>query len=964
MLGETIKRVEGEEVYSIIEEVRHISKSLHRIDHASADAEAETKRLNAELAKLISSLDLKTAGKIIKAFLCYFDLINIAEQNHRMRRRAETEWTNPNSIQEESLEALFKGLEEHDVDGRELLSTLLNLDIQIVFTAHPTEITRRTVLIKQLEMAKLLHSKDHPPLTHKQQLEIEEGLRGVVESLWLTDHIIYFKPTVTDEVKYGLYLFENVVIDAILDVHSQLLEKARSQSAVLGEVDEERLDKATFTTFGSWIGGDRDGNPYVTTDVTINALNAQRKIILERYLHEMTGLFSQLSQSSNIVSLSDELQYSMERDREDFPQIYERFKDRYKFEPFRIKLLYIQEKLKRSVQAADIGDHHHTDGNKPASDGHHPWYSSPEDFIAELHLLRTALVDEGCVHSISRLDRLLQMVAIFGFHLAKLDIRQHSRRHMEALTEVTKTLGIDTRFNAASKEERQLPYDKLSEDEKLAWLGNEIGMRRPLFPVELHFSPDTNETIKVFRTMARLEDIHSNRAIDTYIVSMTTQASDLLSILLFAKECGVYDRELYPERTINIVPLFETIGDLRNAPELFEKLLAQPVYAEYLKHRKNLQEIMIGYSDSGKDGGIVTANWELYKAQKALVELAESRGIELRLFHGRGGTIGRGGGPTHRAILAQPPGTVSGRIKITEQGEVISSKYSLPGIAVRNFDRLAAAVIESSLTESKKKKQGVDKPDWIAFMDEVSAQSFTAFRDLVYNDPEFIEFFNQATPITEIGGLRLGSRPTRRTKGSTAIADLRAIPWVFAWTQSRFIIPGWYGMGSAIADQFERHGSQRLELMQLLYREWPFFSGLVSKVETSLSIADMRIAAYYADNLVSDAALAKRVLGKIEKEFELSKKAILEITGQKYLLEKTEYLRRSIELRNPYVDPLSYLQVRFIKELRKTREEASRLPGAAPTIHVTPGSAAEHDALLDTVLMAINGVAEGLQSTG
>ncbi|MBX9693519.1 MAG: phosphoenolpyruvate carboxylase, partial [Cyanobacteria bacterium] len=464
MLGETIKRVEGEEVYSIIEEVRRISKSLHRIDPEDSAADSERQRLNAQLSELIGSLDLHTAGKIIKAFLCYFDLINIAEQNHRMRRRAETEWNNPESIQEESLESLFKSLEEHGTDGSELLSTLLDLDIQIVFTAHPTEITRRTVLIKQLEMAKLLHSKGHPPLTHKQQLEIEEGLRGVVESLWLTDHIIYFKPTVTDEVKYGLYLFENVVIDAILDVHTHLLEKCREQVKRQDSVDEERLENATFTTFGSWIGGDRDGNPYVTTDVTINALNAQRKIIIERYLHEMNGLFSQLSQSSNLVPLSDVLRQSMDRDREDFPHIYERFKDRYKFEPFRIKLLYIQEKLKRSVQAADHGDHNADRGN------HRPWYCGPEAFVDDLALLKTALLEAGCLHSTSRLDRLMNMVTIFGFHLAKLDLRQHSRRHLEALTEVTQVLGVDTRFDALSKEERQVPYDQLSEDEKLAWM--------------------------------------------------------------------------------------------------------------------------------------------------------------------------------------------------------------------------------------------------------------------------------------------------------------------------------------------------------------------------------------------------------------------------------------------------------------------------------------------------------------
>jgi phosphoenolpyruvate carboxylase len=437
---------------------------------------------------------------------------------------------------------------------------------------------------------------------------------------------------------------------------------------------------------------------------------------------------------------------------------------------------------------------------------------------------------------------------------------------------------------------------------------------------------------------------------------MTRSASDLLAVLLMAKESGVYNPVDYPNRTVSIVPLFETIDDLREAPDLFEKLLDSPAYSEYIKHRGHLQEIMIGYSDSGKDGGIVTSNWELYKAQKRLVDLSESKGIKLRLFHGRGGTIGRGGGPTHAAILAQPPGTVSGRIKITEQGEVISSKYSLHGVAVRNFERLSAAVIESSLMESVKKKAGIDHPEWIELMEEISVDAMKAYRKLVFEDPDFLDFFHSATPINEISRLRLGSRPARRNAASQSISDLRAIPWVFAWTQSRFLLPGWYGLGAAIAKQLDC-GEEKLTLMRELYKKWPFFRGLVSRVETALSIADMQIAGYYADKLCKNIQVKERIMSIVQTEYELAKEAVLSITEQPFLLERTEYLKRSIDLRNPYVDPLSYLQVHFIKELRQRHSQQT-----APA--VMPGGSAEPDPLLDTVLMAINGVAEGLQSTG
>ncbi len=912
LLGQTIANLEGDKVLALVEEFRALTK---------AESSPEN---DARLAKLTSDVDLETARKLIKAFVCYFDVINMAEQNHRIRRRAQRESENPESTEIDSLSYLRRHVKDGPVD--KLWETFTNLDIEVVFTAHPTEITRRTVLLKQVQMAHYLYLRDHPPLTKKEQQQINEGLEGVIESLWLSDHIIYFKPSPLDEVRYGLSLFDSVVIDAIIDVHCELDTIVKDLGQKLSKPVPDNL---TYTTFGSWIGGDRDGNPFVTTDVTVSTLESQRKVILEKYLKALEKVFNDLSHSTNVLKLDQTLLDSVKADAKLFADIHERYYQKYKFEPFRRKVLFIQERLRRTVDKREHG------------------YKNSDEFLSELKMMLSALKKTKCRQSLEQLNRLIVMVNIFGFHLAKLDLRQHSARHSSAFKELCKAFGI---FE---------DYEKIDENERIKWLCSEIENRRPLFPAKPQFSNETNESLSTLNMMAEMQDIHGTRALDTYIVSMTKDASDMLEVLLLAKEAGIYaPANEKNKRTVSIVPLFETIEDLREAPLLFDKLLSNKVYAEYLKSRGNLQEIMIGYSDSCKDGGIVTSNWELYKAQKKLVELADSRNIKLRLFHGRGGTIGRGGGPTHRAILAQPPGTVSGRIKITEQGEVISSKYSVHGIAVRNFERLAAAVIESSLTENKKKKTGIDKPEWLNLTEDLSQEAFKAFRSLIYEDPDFLEFFLQCTPITEISRLRLGSRPTRRTKGSTAISDLRAIPWVFSWTQSRFLLPGWYGFGSAFEAISKDTG--RLTLMKNLYQEWPFFKGLVTKVETSLAIADMKIAQHYADNLVGDANLRNKIMSRILGEFEATKKACLTISGQEYLLQHSEYLRRSIELRNPYIDPLSYLQVRFIKELRAKLKAAS----AKQDSTVAPGDSAEPDTLLDTVLMTINGVAEGLQSTG
>ncbi len=922
ILGDTIKRFEGEQVFEYVEQFRSLFKAMHshkNQDGASTPIESSDR---AKLDDLIKSLDLETATKVIKAFLTYFDIINIAEQNHRLRRRAEHDSSGERKFEDDSLAQLFSLVEEQDsLPAEELLKVLDKLNVEIVFTAHPTEITRRTVMLKQLELARLLYKKDHPPFSRQESQAMEERLKSVVESLWLTDHVIYFKPSVNDEVRYGVYHFEHVVIGAVVDVHQALSEKCRQLE---GATRQAEKSERNFITFGSWIGGDRDGNPFVTTEVTAHTLAFHRSVILNRYLKELETLFNELSQSSNWTVLSTELASSLAADALALPAVTEQFADRYYLEPYRLKLLYIREKLRNTLAGIEGS------------------YSDAVEFRADLSCMTDSLLKAGCQASLLNLQRLVATVDIFGFHLAKLDLRQHSNRHRQALDEITKAQEIIAQG-----------YLSLNEAEKMEWLTSELVSKRPLIPGNLPFSDATNETIEVFRTMAHSQDLYGIKALDTYIVSMTEFSSDLLSILLFAKEAGIWTHGAESNRKISIVPLFETIEDLRRAPQMFEELLNNPVYRQYLAGLGDLQEIMIGYSDSGKNGGIVTANWELYKVQKKLVAFAHENKIQLRLFHGRGGSIGRGGGPTHQAILAQPPGTVAGRIKLTEQGEVISSKYALHDIAVRNFDRLAAAVLQATISQPSIMTES-EPADWWNFMEDLAQEAFKEYRSLVYEDSEFVEFFTQSTPIGELSKLRMGSRPTRRTAGSGSIDDLRAIPWVFAWTQSRYMLPAWYGFGSAF--KVCTASGECLELAREMYQKWPFFRGLISKLENALAVADMEIAGYYADNLV-DKHLRDKFFTRILAEFEETKQSVLSVSQHQKLLQNVPYLKHSIAIRNPYVDPLSYLQVKLIEQLRQREQETSEPDGGQTSTPIP-------DRLLETVLMTINGVAEGLQNTG
>jgi phosphoenolpyruvate carboxylase len=940
VLGEIIRRFEGERIFGYVEQFRMLFKSIHQGDLASID----------KAKALAESISVEEASMVVKSFVTYFDLINIAEQNHRVRRRAQLRSGEKEPDGEDSLASLMQRLKSSGVNDQSVFDALSMLDIEVVFTAHPTEITRRTVLLKQLEIARYLYKRDHPPFSAVELRKIEAAIQGVVESLWLTDQIIYFKPSVLDEVKYGLYHFNNVVIDAVLDVHQRLL--AAWQVSVPEEQELCAMPARTFITFGSWIGGDRDGNPWVKPETTVTTLEQQRVVILQRYLRDLEILFNDLSFSKNWVAVEPELERSLRDDQSALESTAAWMENRYDNEPYRKKLLFIQAKLRNTLDrsVAKPPNANSSSANRPNIG--RSFYLSPDELRTDLVILYQGLKLFGLKASLASLERMINAVDIFGFHLAKLDIRQHSVRHLEALAEVAESLQFFPK-----------PYSQLSEEEKCRWLQQELLNKRPLFPAKPCFSDATNETIETFRTMRMCQESFSEKALDTYIVSMTKQPSDLLAVLVFAKDSGLAHFDSEVASSINVVPLFETIDDLRRATGLFDSLLSNTLYRRYLSSRGNVQEIMIGYSDSGKDGGIVTSNWELYKTQSELAQSAIKAGVRLRLFHGRGGTIGRGGGPTHRAILAQPPDTVRGCIKLTEQGEVISSKYALHEIAVRNFERLAAAVLEATLSQDKVailNKQLTDsfsqQATWSEFMERFSERALLAYRALVHEDPGFVEFFQQTTPIDEIALLNLGSRPTRRISNSKSIDDLRAIPWVFAWTQSRYMLPAWYGFGSACRDLVDER-SESLGLMQAMYERWPFFKGLVTKVETALAIADMQVANYYAENLVSEELYTK-YFPFILEEYRGARKFVLLITKQSELLEKSAFLRQSIALRNPCVDPMSYLQVRLLRERRRFSQiHASEKTSEAEFRQID-------DAILDVLLMTINGVAVGLQNTG
>jgi phosphoenolpyruvate carboxylase len=952
LLGETLRRFGGKRLFEIEENVRALCKRLRgeREDKEAAATERELKRL-------LRGLSLDETIGVIRAFSVYFQLVNIAEQYHRIRRKRFYELRTPDEPQRGSLAETLRSLRKDFSDADQLQRVIDRLEIMPVMTAHPTEAARRTLLEKHRRIADLLADFDDENLAPRRSDELQARLAAEVESVWQSDEVRHTQPTVLDEVNHGLYYFDATLFDAAPALLDELERRLEENFPGV-----KLRDGATPLRFGSWIGGDRDGNPFVTPETTWETLRLQQRLVLRKYRDAVAALGRRLSESSRFAPPIPELSESLKDDAKRLPTVAAEVAARNAEEPYRQKLSYIYARIENTLHrnrdlasALRLTEQHALISTRPGlpivaaltgSDADVAnVYRDGASLWEDLRLVRDSLRADKAVYAAHAVDRLMRQVTVFDLHLATLDLRQHSERHTAALSEITRALGLRD-------------YARMSEDERVEWLTRELDTPRPLVATDARYSAETTETLNVFRVARRALDEISPNAIRTYIISMTREVSDLLAVLVLAKEaglveCGMRNAEVgqfakLSHTHIAVSPLFETIEDLRRAPEIMGRLFEHPFYRRRLAAQGDLQEVMIGYSDSSKDGGILTSSWELYKAQERLWEVARAHGVELRLFHGRGGTVGRGGGPSHEAILAQPPDTVAGRIKITEQGEVISSKYGLDEIAQRSLELTTSAVIAASLPQPAQDAGKLSR--WKEVMEEISAQAFAAYRRFVRETPGFYDYFIQATPVEELQHLRIGSRPAKRKSGSKSLDDLRAIPWVFGWTQSRHLLPGWLAVGTALEDFIKARPRENLRLLREMYREWPFFHSTISNIEMTLAKADFQIARQYASRTL-DRSLGRRIFRMLEEEYERACRVTLQITGERRLLDQSPVLQRSIAVRNPYVDPLSFLQVELLAR-RRQKEGKTEL------------SAGGREKLLYATLLTINGIAAGMRNTG
>ena len=918
------------------------------------------------IVQLIREMDLAEAIAAARAFSLYFQLVNILEQHIEedsylnSLKNQENGPSDPflpalaNQTDPATFRQLFARLRSLNVPPAQLEKLLRTLDLRLVFTAHPTEIVRHTVrhkqrrvatLIQKLEQGSGLNSLERQGL----RLQLEEEIR----LWWRTDELHQFKPTVLDEVDYALHYFQQVLFDAM----PQLRDRIRA--ALKLSYPDVEPPRDSFCTFGSWVGSDRDGNPSVTPDITWRTACYQRQLMLERYLKAVTELSDQLSISMQWSQVSPALLESLEMDRLRFPEIYEERAARYRLEPYRLKLSYTMERLRlthqRNQQLADAGWESPCDGSAPPppmggslapAPTQELHYSTVDEFRYDLELIQDSLERTGL--SCESLQHLISQAQIFAFCLASLDIRQESTRHSDALDELGRYLQL------------AVPYGEMDEAQRVEWLLSEIQTRRPLLPPTAKWSAATAETFAVFRMLQRLQQEFGSRICRTYVISMSHTVSDLLEVLLLAKEAGLVD-PIAQRAGLLVVPLFETVEDLQGAPAVMGTLFRHPFYLALLGSDggQPLQEVMLGYSDSNKDSGFLSSNWEIHKAQIALQRLAIEHGIALRIFHGRGGSVGRGGGPAYQAILAQPSGTLSGRIKITEQGEVLASKYSLPELALYNLETVTTAVLQNSLVSSP-----VDEtPSWNELMGRLAARSRDHYRALVHDNPDLVAFFQQVTPIEEISKLQISSRPARRKSGAKDLSSLRAIPWVFGWTQSRFLLPSWFGVGAALQEELDQDPGQ-LELLRLLYQRWPFFRMLISKVEMTLSKVDLDLAHHYVQALgrSENREAFEAIFQSIAAEFGLTRDLVLAITGHSRLLDGDPALQLSVDLRNRTIIPLGFLQVALLRRLR----DQNRQPPMSETSASSSddGRTYSRSELLRGALLTINGIAAGMRNTG
>ncbi|MEZ4506796.1 MAG: phosphoenolpyruvate carboxylase [Thermomicrobiales bacterium] len=892
LLGDVITAQAGLDGFDLEESVRALAKA-----HRSGDPAAGT-----ELNALIAGLSIDEAVLLIRAFTSYFQLINLSEDNERVRRIRKREAETFPAPRRGSIREALQVLKDRGMSGEDVAALLQRAQVRLVMTAHPTEARRRTILEKQARIFRTLRDMDEADLLPREIERVRDRLAATVAELWSSSEVRAVRMKVSDEIQANLIHFRTSLYHIVPEIYRDLEE------AVADLYPDDFIPVPSFLTFGSWVGGDRDGNPFVTPDATREALVMMRDSCLTSLDERFGQVAGRISVSTMIAGEFPELDELLHANRERFPEVAARLMAENVDEPFRQLLTLMRERVRA------------TRFELPGA------YSGPRELLSDLRLIERTLIDRGeALITGGDLHDLIRQVEVFGFHYASLDIRDHSRRHERAVDESFRLTGIAP------------DYASLPETERVRLLSREIESLRPIVPIDLgRYSHEAAEVIETFRVIREVMDGKHQDAIGTYVISAGEAASDVLEVLLLMKEAGLAGPGGVDAR-LPIAPLFEQGESLAAADSVMRDLLMQPVYRTALAAQGNAQEVMVGYSDSNKELGYLASSWALYEAQVKLKDLFLAFGVDFTFFHGRGGSVGRGGGPSNVAILAQPADTVRGRIKMTEQGEVVAGRYGLREIAHRELELVTGAVLVS-MVGLLHAPEGDQLARFEQAMATMAARSTEVYQALVYGDEGFISFFEQATPIREMSELKLGSRPARRTT-SHRIEDLRAIPWVFSWTQARILLPGWYGLGSALETARERYG---LEFLQEMDEGWPYFAAVLSNAEMALAKADMRVAEQYI-GLVEPVELRERIWTDITAEFARTVELLLAVTRQTALLDRDPVLQRSIARRNPYVDPLSFIQVELLKRFRETGDV---------------------DAFLRPVLLSINGIAGALKNTG
>ncbi|WP_076601010.1 phosphoenolpyruvate carboxylase [Aromatoleum tolulyticum] len=898
LLGDTVRAREGEAVYELIERIRRDSIRFRRdADHGA----------RAELEFALDRLSRDDTLHVVRAFSYFSHLANLAEDQHHIRR-SRAHLIAGSAPREGSLAHAMNRAFDAGLDAAALAGFFATAQVVPVLTAHPTEVQRKSILNCQTAIARLLDQRDRMVLTPEERRESDDALRRGVLTLWQTRMLRPAKLTVIDEVTNGLGYHDTTFLREVPRLYANIEDRLADH---LTERDQHLAGQElpAFLQVGSWIGGDRDGNPFVTAAMLEQALAMQCARVLDYYLDELEILASQLSLASLLVPASDELTALADASPDRSPHRSD--------EPYRRAVVGIRARLAVTRHAL-LG------GQPPAAQV--DAYPSPEALTVDLGIVHRSLIANGSADlARGRLRHIRRAVSVFGFHLAPIDLRQNSDVHERVVAELLEVAQPGTR------------YGKLNEEQRISLLVAELASARPLHSPHYTYSDETTSELAIFRMAREAHRRYGPAAVPNAIISKTDGVSDMLELAVLLKEAGLLDPRSNT-LAVNVIPLFETIADLQASGPVMDRLLSLPTWKRLLPSRDRTQEVMLGYSDSNKDGGFLTSGWELYKAEIALVEVFRRHDVRLRLFHGRGGSVGRGGGPSYQAILAQPGGAVQGQIRLTEQGEVIGAKYGNPEVGRRNLEVLVAATLEATLLSGD---EPAPRADFLEAMDELSEAAFRAYRALVYETDGFEQYFRESTIVDEIAQLNIGSRPAARKK-TFAIEDLRAIPWVFSWSQCRLMLPGWFGFGAAIDAYLERHGAAGLERLRAMHRDWPFFATLLSNMDMVLAKSDIGIASRYA-GLVRDAALRDAIFPRIRAEHEATVAALLKITGQRELLDANPLLKRSIRNRFPYLDPLNHVQVELLRRHR---------------------DGADDERIRRGIHLSINGIAAGLRNSG